>query len=170
MRKTGYEGGESFPDQPLIACVCYSSTTVVPGCQPPGGRGVTVTVVVFVVVLVVVLVTVLVVVDGSTDLVVGSAEVVGGADTVLVSVIVTVLVSGAAVLGVVVTAVGEIGFSVVVVVLPASPDPMTDHTISASRSVTNTPAANIAAGVRYQGTGSLGGRPGGWRSPPYPAG
>ncbi|MDT5003363.1 MAG: hypothetical protein QOJ24_539 [Mycobacterium sp.] len=119
---------------------------------------------VLVVVLVVVLVTVLVVVDGSTD--VGSAEVVGGADTVLVSVIVTVSVSGAAVRGVVVTAVGEIGVSVVVVVLSASSDPMTDHTISASSSVTSTPAANIAAGVRYHGTGSSGGGPGGWRSPP----
>jgi hypothetical protein len=119
---------------------------------------------VLVVVLVVVLVTVLVVVDGSTD--VGSADVVGGADTVLVSVIVTVSVSGAAVRGVVVTAVGEIGVSAVVVVLSASSDPMTDHTISASSSVTSTPAANIAAGVRYHGTGSSGGGPGGWRSPP----
>ncbi|GAC1407517.1 MAG: hypothetical protein NVS4B6_31250 [Mycobacterium sp.] len=117
-----------------------------------------------VVVLVVVLVTVLVVVDGSTDLV------AAGADTVLVSVIVTVVVSGAALRGVVVTAVGEIGVSVVVVVLSAVWDPVTNHTISASSSVTSTPAANIAAGVRYQGTGSLGGRPGGGRSPPYPAG
>jgi hypothetical protein len=116
----------------------------------------------------VVLVTVLVVVDGSTD--VGAAEVVGAADTVLVSVIVTVSVSGAAVRGVVVADVGAIGVSVVVVVLSASSDPTTDHTISASSSVTSTPAANIAAGVRYQGTGSFGGIPGGRRSPPYPAG
>lgn len=143
---------------------------MVPGCQPPGGRGVTVTVVVFVVVLVVVLVTVLVVVDGSTDFVVGSAVVVSGADTVLVSVIVTVFVSGAAVRGVVVTDVGEIGVSVVVVVLLTLSDPTIDHTISASSSVTSTPAVNIAAGVRYQGTGSLGGTLGGWRSPRYPAG
>jgi hypothetical protein len=135
-----------------------------------GGGAVTVTVVVLIVVLivvlVVVLVTTLVVVLGSTVVVVD-----GG---VLVSVIVTVSVDAGAVavaVAEVVVAVGVIGVSAVVGVLSDSsePEPKTAQTINASRSVTSTPAANIAAGVRYHGMRSSGGGPTGGRRPPCPS-
>jgi hypothetical protein len=107
-------------------------------------------------VLVTVLVTVLVVVDGSCDVVV-SVVVVGVAETVLVSVTVVVSVVGAALRGAVV-ADWVIGVSDVFEVVSASPAslPKTDHTISASTSMLSAPAANIAPGVRYQGTGCSG--------------
>ncbi|QHP84262.1 hypothetical protein EWR22_02180 [Mycolicibacterium monacense DSM 44395] len=62
--------------------------------------------------------------------------------------------------------------SVVVGVVSASSElePKTAQTSSTRTSVSRTPAANIAAGVRYHGTGSSGGGPGGRRCPPYPSG
>ncbi|WP_193044708.1 hypothetical protein [Mycolicibacterium baixiangningiae] len=45
-------------------------------------------------------------------------------------------------------------------------EPKTAQTINTSSSVTNTPAANIAAGARYHGTRSSGGGPGGRGWPP----
>src|SRR5215211_3241335 len=139
----------------------YSCPNPRMSCYPPGGRvTVTVTVVVLVLMTVVLVLTLMLVVGTVTVVVLGGA--------VLVSVIVTVSVPGAAGAGAVV-AVGVIGVSVVRVVLAASSEPVriTAQMTNTSSSTASAPAANSAAGVRYQGVGSSGGPGGG---PPYPCG
>jgi hypothetical protein len=115
-------------------------------------------VIVCVLVLVLVLILVLVLVLGSVVAVVGDGVVVlGGVVGVLVSV--TVLVGAGTTLADVVVGV----VVVVVVVLSGEPEAIltSTYTTSAMRRAPIAPNATRAAGVRYQGTGSSGGGPGG---------